>query len=132
MRCWCGYLSGARCRLFTYSPADATTVPKPNHLLPRLYPDWLYLSPGCPGKKTVKRVYLLIVGTILPTEEVIRPRCLCACLLLKPVAMDSSAALSERITSDSDSSSIMLETMCCRVVSLSMRRLEMRFSCCSV
>jgi len=98
----------------------------------------VYIQTGCTflqvvlEKKTVKRVYLLIVGTILPTEEVIRPSCLCACLLLKPVAMDSSAALSERITSDSDSSSIMLETMCCRVVSLSMRRLEMRFSCFSV
>ena len=24
MRCWCGYLSEARCRLFVYGPADAT------------------------------------------------------------------------------------------------------------
>ena len=24
MRCWCGYLSGATCRLFAYGPADAT------------------------------------------------------------------------------------------------------------
>ena len=24
MRSWCGYLSGARCRLFAYGPADAT------------------------------------------------------------------------------------------------------------
>jgi len=24
MKCWCGYLSGARCRLFAYGPADAT------------------------------------------------------------------------------------------------------------
>jgi len=24
MRCWCGYLSGARCRLFAYGPVDAT------------------------------------------------------------------------------------------------------------
>jgi len=24
MRCWCGYLSGVRCRLFSYNPADAT------------------------------------------------------------------------------------------------------------
>ena len=28
MRCCCGYLSGARCRLFAYGPADATAVPK--------------------------------------------------------------------------------------------------------
>ena len=44
MRCWCGYLSGARCRLFAYGPADATTIPKPHHLLPHLNPDWFYLS----------------------------------------------------------------------------------------
>ena len=29
MRCWCGYLSEARCRLFAYGPADATAVPNP-------------------------------------------------------------------------------------------------------
>jgi len=34
MRCWCGYLPGARCRLFAYDPADATAIPKPHHLLP--------------------------------------------------------------------------------------------------
>ena len=44
MRCWCGYLSGARCRLFAYGPADATAIPKPHHLLPHLNPDWFYLS----------------------------------------------------------------------------------------
>jgi len=27
------WLSGARCRLFAYSPADATVIPKPHHLL---------------------------------------------------------------------------------------------------
>ena len=43
--CWCGYLSGARCRLFAYGPADATAIPKPHHLLPHLNPDWFYLSP---------------------------------------------------------------------------------------
>ena len=29
MMCWCGYLSGARCRLFAYGPADAIAIPKP-------------------------------------------------------------------------------------------------------
>ena len=29
MRCWCGYLSGARCRLFAYGPADATASQNP-------------------------------------------------------------------------------------------------------
>jgi len=28
MRCWCGYLSGARCRLFAYGPPDATSFRK--------------------------------------------------------------------------------------------------------
>ena len=44
MGCWCGYLSGARCRLFVYGPADGTasqnaivccsrqtTTPAPHH-----------------------------------------------------------------------------------------------------
>ena len=62
MRCWCGYLSGARCRLFAYGPADATakiaTVPKSHHLLPYFNPHWFHLLvlayPGCPGKEAVK------------------------------------------------------------------------------
>ena len=28
-----GYLSGARCRLFAYGPADATAIPKPQSSL---------------------------------------------------------------------------------------------------
>jgi len=44
IRCWCGYLSGARCKLFAYSPADAIAIPKPHHLLPHLNPDCFYLS----------------------------------------------------------------------------------------
>jgi len=42
--CWCAYLSGARCRLFAYGPADATAIPKPHHLLPHLNPDRSDLS----------------------------------------------------------------------------------------
>ena len=37
---WCGYLSGARNRLFAYGPADAIAIPKPHHLLPHLNSDW--------------------------------------------------------------------------------------------
>jgi len=44
MRSWWGYLSGARCRLFAYGPADATAVPKPHRLLPHWNPDCFYLS----------------------------------------------------------------------------------------
>ena len=44
VKCWCGYLSGLRCRLFAYGPADATAIPNPHHLLPHLNQDWFYLS----------------------------------------------------------------------------------------
>jgi len=40
MRCCCGYLSGARCRLFACGPADATATPKHYILLPHLNSDW--------------------------------------------------------------------------------------------
>jgi len=33
MRCWCGYLSGTRCRLFAYGPVDAAAVPNPTSSL---------------------------------------------------------------------------------------------------
>jgi len=44
MRCWCGCLSEARCRLFAHGPADAAAIPKTHHILPHLNPDWFYLS----------------------------------------------------------------------------------------
>jgi len=60
MKCWCGCLSGVRCRFFAYSPADAIAIPKPHHLLPHLNPDSFYLSgtglPEISWKETVKRV----------------------------------------------------------------------------
>ena len=61
MGCWCGYLSGTRCRLFACGPADATAcIPEPRHLLPRVNPDWFYLSgtslPRLSWKIAVKRV----------------------------------------------------------------------------
>ena len=43
MRCWCGYLSGVRCRLVAYGPADATAISKPGNLLPHLNLDRFYL-----------------------------------------------------------------------------------------
>jgi len=60
LRYWCGYLSGARCRLFAYGPADATAIPKSHRLLPHLNPDWFYLSgtglPRLPWKEAIKRL----------------------------------------------------------------------------
>ena len=49
MWCWCGYLSGARCRLFAYGPADATASQNP-------IVSCLILIPGCLGKEAVKPV----------------------------------------------------------------------------
>jgi len=42
--CQCGYLLGEWCRFFACSPADATAIPKPHHLLRHYNPDWFYLS----------------------------------------------------------------------------------------
>ena len=60
MRCWGGFLSGVRCRLFACGLGDATVIPKPHHLFPHLNPDEFYLSgtslPGCPRKEAVKCV----------------------------------------------------------------------------
>jgi len=65
MKCWCGYLSGTRYRLFAYGPADVSTVPKPNHLLLHLNLDWFCFLvpayPGCPGKEAVKRVVVVLI-----------------------------------------------------------------------
>ena len=74
MRCWCvGYLSGTRCRLFAYGPADATAIPKPHHLLPHLNPDWFYLSgTGLPRLSCKKR----------PLNV-----CVCVCVLLDAVVV---------------------------------------------
>jgi len=47
-------MSGVRCRLFAYGPADATAVPKLHHLLTHLNPDWFYLSGT--GKEAIKQV----------------------------------------------------------------------------
>ena len=57
-RCWCGYMSGARCRLHI---VQLMPLPSQNPVIsPHLIPDWFYLSgtgcPGCPGKAAVKRV----------------------------------------------------------------------------
>ena len=59
VRCWHGYLSGARCRL-AYGSADATAT---HCLLLQKNPDWFYLVPahlGSPGKKAVKWVCVCV------------------------------------------------------------------------
>jgi len=59
MRRWCGYLSGARCRLFAYGPADATAIPKPPSLTSFKFKGFTVLVlayPGYPEKEAVKWV----------------------------------------------------------------------------
>ena len=52
--------SGARCKLFAYSPADATAIPKPHHLQTGF--TFLVLAyPGYPGKEAIKRVMGVVV-----------------------------------------------------------------------
>jgi len=53
---------GADC--FSYGPADASAIPKPHHLLPRLNPDWFYFS-GCPRKEAVKRANVVVVAVCM-------------------------------------------------------------------
>jgi len=58
MRCWCGYLSGARCRLFAYGLADVTAIPIIFCLI-LIQTGFTFLVlayPGRPGKEAVKRV----------------------------------------------------------------------------
>jgi len=60
MRCWRGYLSGARCGLFAYGPGDATA--SQNSIISCLIliqTGFTFLAPaypGCPRKEAVKRV----------------------------------------------------------------------------
>jgi len=60
MKCCCGYLPAARCRLFAYGPADATAISKPHQPLTHLNPDWftflVQTYPGGPGKEAIKQV----------------------------------------------------------------------------
>jgi len=60
MRCWRGYLSEARCRLFAYGLADATASQKPIiSCLIEIQTGFTILIPaypGCSGKKAEKQV----------------------------------------------------------------------------
>jgi len=54
--CWCGCLSGARCRL-AYGPADATAT---HCLLLQENPDWFFSFLGIPRKRAVKPVCVCV------------------------------------------------------------------------
>jgi len=59
MRCWHGYLSGARCKWFACDPADATTTPSSLALLKSRF-GLTFPGADCPGKEAVKRVSVLL------------------------------------------------------------------------
>ena len=95
MRCWCGYLSGARCRLFAYGPADATAIPKPHHLLPHLNPDWLYISgTGITWVIVEKRQWNgCSSSSSISSSSSSSSSCCCCCLLFLLTAYLAEAAL---------------------------------------
>ena len=67
---------------------------------------------------------------MLLVTDVRRPCFLCLCLLLEPVAIDtSSAALSDRITATSDSPSIVSAIMSCSFDAFVSSRLVKCFIC---
>ena len=59
IRCWCGYLSGARCRLFAYGLADVIAIAIPIIfcliLIQTGFTFLVLAYPGRPGKEAVKR-----------------------------------------------------------------------------
>ena len=65
MRCWCAYLSGARCKWFAYGLADGTATPsslaslKSRMVLTFLLPAY----PGCSGKEIIKQLFAVLFMT---------------------------------------------------------------------
>ena len=70
MRCWCGYLSGTRCRL-AYGPADATAthcllLQKKNQFG---FAFLVLAHPGSPGKRAIKRVSVSALTLLVGWQE---------------------------------------------------------------
>jgi len=66
VRYWCGYLSGARCKLFAYGPADVTAT---RSSVPPVKSRMVYLSaaglPRLSWKKAVKTNIVVVVVVVL-------------------------------------------------------------------
>ena len=63
MRCWHGYLSGARCKWFAYGPADATATHSIISCFVKIQIGLTFLVPayqGCPRKEGVKHMSCLV------------------------------------------------------------------------
>jgi len=67
MRCWRGYLPGARCKWLVYSPADATATP--SSLLQKNNPEWFVLRTSYPGKKAVKQPCVCVFHPLVLEEN---------------------------------------------------------------
>ena len=68
MRCWCGYLSGARCKWFAYGSADATAIPSS---LASLNPKWFCLSGAVlPGSAGILLLLQSFYGPLSGTTQV--------------------------------------------------------------
>ena len=79
MMCWCGYLSGARCRLFAYGPADAIAVPHLASFKSRLVLPFWYGLPRLSWKRGCGIVVIVIVAfsalTLLVGRQEGHPAC---------------------------------------------------------
>ena len=102
MRCRCGYLSGARCRLFAYSPANATAVPKPHLLLPYVNPDCFSLSgTGLPrlswkrGRSTSVVVVVIVVVVLVVVDVDLKHFCMLCSFLHMPQMRQVDRAYSD-------------------------------------
>jgi len=86
MECWCGYLSGARCRL-AYGPADATATHCLLSCSSKIQIVFTFLVPahlGSPGQRvvlTVSRLAPVKSRLVLPFVRVVNG-CVCVCNLL--------------------------------------------------
>ena len=66
VRCWCGYLSGARCRL---AYAQLMPLPLTVSCFSKIQIDFTFLvpaHPGSPGKRAVKRACVCVIVVLWP------------------------------------------------------------------
>ena len=77
MRCWCGYLFGARCRLFAYGSVDATAISKPPSSLAsyksrQVLPFWYWLTDVVLEKRPLNGCSIKITVTDRSSNYLIR------------------------------------------------------------
>jgi len=69
MRCWCGYLSGARCILFAYGPADVTASQTPSSLASFKFrlvlPFWYRLTQVVLEKRPLNGCSVVVVVVVM-------------------------------------------------------------------